>query len=225
MRVSGKLERKNSEQEPKEPKAKYFIVPEGDNTENIYFCGIANNKKYLKIRPLIEIIPIENDETEKGHSHPKKKIDNFNKYLKKNKDNYIFDKKIDKVYFVIDRDPQNLKSKQLDEFIKECEKHKYEICLSNPTFEVFLLMHNNKVLRLNRKKMLKNKKVSKKRRFLERELSSIFGCSKENLRFEAFKDNILNAIKNEKHFCEDLKELKTKLGSNVGKLIESMIEK
>lgn len=220
MRISGKLERYSAS---KEPKAKYYIIPEGDNTEIKYFCGIKDNREELRIKPIIEIIPIENDETEIGHSHPKKKIENFNDDL--NNEKFLFDKDIDKICFIIDRDPKNFKKEQLDDFIKECKNFGYNVFLSNPTFELFLLMHDNKIFDIDKEELLKNKKVSNNKRFLEIKLSEIFGCNKRNLRFNLFKEKIKTAIKNEKQFCEDLEKLKTELGSNVGKLIESMIEK
>lgn len=220
MRISSKLERTSL---GLEPKSKYYIVPEGDKTEIQYFCGIRNNAFDLNIKPIIAIIPVENDETEQGQSHPLRKIENFNKALKE--DIFTYSKDIDKVCFVIDRDPQNFSEKQLDEFIQQCSEHGYEVYLSNPTFELFLLMHDDKVLELDRTEMLENLKQNKSKRFLEVKLSEIFGCNKTNLDFEKFKPNILNAIKNEKEFCENLIDLKNMLGSNVGTLLDSIIEK
>ena len=220
MRIPSKLER---ESKGLEPKSKYYIVPEGDKTEIRYFCGVRDNSEELNINLLIDIIPIENDDDEHGQSHPKKKMENFNKDLNNGK--FTFDNEIDKVCFVIDRDPQNFSETQLDQFIQNCKGYGYEVYLSNPTFELFLIMHNDEILKLNRTEMLENRKISKKKRFLEFKLSEIFGCSKTHLDFTKFKPNIKKAIKNEKNFCEDLQRLKTELGSNVGLLLDSIIEK
>ncbi len=207
-----------------EPKSKYYIIPEGENTEIQYFCGIRDNAIDLNIKPLIEIVPIENDEGEKGQSHPKRKLNNFNKDLEDGKFNY--DKDLDKVVFVIDRDPQNFSEEQLDEFINNCTEKGYCVCLSNPTFEVFLLMHDDAIFKLDPQKMLENKKSRKSKhskRYLELQLSQIFGCSKTKLDFKKFENNIKKAIKNEKNFCEDLEQLKIELGSNVGKLLDTIM--
>ena len=48
---------------------------------------------------------------------------------------FTYDNEIDKVCFVIDRDPQNLSEKQLDDFINNCKNNNYEVYLSNPTFD------------------------------------------------------------------------------------------
>jgi len=218
MRISSKLERTSLRLEPK---SKYYIIPEGEKTEIQYFCGLRDNSEELNIKSLIEIIPIENDDSEHGQSHPKEKIENFNRDLEDGK--FTFDKEIDKVCFVIDRDPQNFSEEQLNNFIKNCAQYGYEIYLSNPTFELFLIMHDDKVLELDRTEMFENRKQSRSKRFLELQLSEIFGCNKKNLNFDKFKFNIKKAIQNEKNFCEDLERLKYELGSNVGKLLDSMI--
>ena len=206
-----------------EPKSKYYIIPEGNNTEIQYFCGIRDNAEELSIKSLIEIVLIENDEDEEGQSHPKRKLSNFNKDLKAGKFTYL--KNFDKVIFVIDRDPQNFSEAQLDEFIQKCENDRYLVCLSNPTFELFLIMHDDRIFDLDRQEMLENRRATRRsRRFLEKKLSEFFECNKTNLNFEKFKPNIKKAIENENKFCEDLEKLKNELGSNVGKLLDSIIE-
>lgn len=221
MRIASKLVRTSREWEPK---SKYYIVPEGEKTEIQYFCGIRDNADELNIKSLIDIIPVENDEDEKGQSHPKEKIQNFNKDLENGK--FTFDKELDKVCFVVDRDPQNFKEEQFDEFKQECEKYGYKFHITNPTFEFFLLLHSDEIFKFDEKEMLKNERQGTRRgkRFLEIKLSEVFGCSKRNIDFEKFKPNIRKAINNEKEFCEELEELKNNLGSNVGKLLDSMME-
>lgn len=206
-----------------EPKSKYYIITEGDNTEIQYFCGIRDNSEDLNIKSLIEIVPVENDEDEKGQSHPKRKLDNFNNSLADDK--FTYNKNFDKAIFVIDRDPQNFSKEQLDEFIKNCDDYGYFVYLSNPTFELFLLMHDDKIFDLDRQEMLENRRRTRRsKRFLEVKLSEIFECNKRNIDFEKFKPNIKKAIKNEKKFCEDLERLKNELGSNVGTLLDEIID-
>ena len=221
MRIPRNLIRKIGD---REPKSKYYIIAEGDRTEFKYFCGIRNNASELKIDALIEIIPLQNEDKEKGQSHPIRKIKNFNETIKNG--GIIFDAAIDRVYFVFDRDPQNFSDSQFDEVKKYVkEQTGYEMCISNPTFELFLLMHTDEILTLDKDKMLLNERQGTKRgkRFLEKEVSRIFGCNKSNLNFEKFKTNIRKAIQNEKYFCEDLEKLKKDLGSNVGVFLDSII--
>lgn len=213
------LERKKGN---KEPKSKYFIVSEGDRTELQYFEGVKENKEEIGIKDLIEIVTIENEKREYGQSHPLRKIDNFNISLGENK--FTYDKEIDKVCFIIDRDPQNFKENQYYEFINKCTEYGYFPYISNPTFEFFLLLHSDDILKIERTKLLENRKVNKNKRFLETQLSNLFDCNKKNIKFCKFKNYIQNAIRNKKNFCEDTIKLKTELGSNVGTLLNEMIK-
>lgn len=219
MREASKLERTSL---GLNPKSKYYIIPEGEKTEIQYFLGIRDNAREININSLIEVIPIENDDEELGQSHPIRKIANFNEDIENNK--FLYDKEIDKVCFVIDRDPQNFSEQQYDNFLKMCKEYNYKVYVSNPTFELFLLLHDDKIFDIDKTAMLENRRVSNSKRFLEVKLSEIFGCNKKNINFEKFKVNIKKAINNEKQFEEDLINLKHNLGSNVGTLLDEMIE-
>lgn len=219
MREASKLERTSL---GLNPKSKYYIIPEGEKTEIQYFLGIRDNAREININSLIEVIPIENDDKELGQSHPIRKINNFNEDIENNK--FLYDKEIDKVCFVIDRDPQNFSEEQFDNFLRMCKDYNYKVYVSNPTFELFLLMHDDKIFDIDKTAMLENRRVSNSKRFLEVKLSEIFGCNKKNINFEKFKVNIKKAINNEKKFEEDLINLKHNLGSNVGTLLDEMIE-
>lgn len=219
MREASKLERTSL---GLNPKSKYYIIPEGEKTEIQYFLGIRDNAREININSLIEVIPIENDDEELGQSHPIRKITNFNEDIENNK--FLYDKEIDKVCFVIDRDPQNFSEQQYDNFLKMCKDYNYKVYVSNPTFELFLLMHDDKIFDIDKTAMLENRRVSNSKRFLEVKLSEIFGCNKKNINFEKFKVNIKKAINNEKQFEESLINLKHNLGSNVGTLLDEMIE-
>ena len=173
MREASKLERTSL---GLNPKSKYYIIPEGEKTEIQYFLGVRDNAAEININSLIEVIPIENDEDELGQSHPLRKINNFNEDIENNK--FLYDKEIDKVCFVADRDPQNFSEEQYDEFLSKCEEYNYKVFISNPTFELFLLMHDDKIFELDKKEMLENRRVSTTKRFLEIKLSEFFGCKR-----------------------------------------------
>lgn len=219
MREASKLERTSL---GLNPKSKYYIIPEGEKTEIQYFLGIRDNAREININSLIEVIPIENDDEELGQSHPIRKINNFNEDIENNK--FLYDKEIDKVCFVIDRDPQNFSEEQFDNFLRMSKDYNYKVYVSNPTFELFLLMHDDKIFGIDKTAMLENRRVSNSKRFLEVKLSEIFGCNKKNINFEKFKVNIKKAINNEKRFEENLINLKYNIGSNVGTLLDEMIE-
>lgn len=208
----------------KEPIKKFFIVTEGDNTEQQYFNGIDMNKEEIGINSLIEICLLENEEDEHGHSHPIKKLENFTKLLKNEDKDIVYYPEIDRVCFVVDRDPKNFFTDQFFEFVKKTGESGYEVYISNPTFELFLLMHDDRIFELDREEMLRNDYTtpSKQKRFLEKKIKEFFGFEKQHIKFDKLKNNIDKAIRNEKQFEENVFELEKNLGSNVGKLLEEM---
>lgn len=64
-----------------EPAKKYFLVFEGQKTEEIYFSALNKNRNNLNINPLIEIIPIIRCFDEGGLSNPQKIVDLLTKNL------------------------------------------------------------------------------------------------------------------------------------------------
>ena len=74
-------------------------------------------------------------------------------------------------------------------------------------------------------KLLENKRVNSNKRskkYSDKMLSEIIGYDKANLNFDMFVGKIDDAIKREKNYCENVEELKDKVGSNIGILIENM---
>ncbi|MCY6371227.1 RloB family protein [Clostridium ganghwense] len=149
-------------------------------------------------------------------------IENIQKYI--DEQEIIYNKDIDKLCLVIDRDKGNVKSSQYDEIIQKCNDKGIKLYVSNPTFEFWLLLHSSELPELDKCKLLKNNKSGKKR-YLEKELTNKFnGYKKHNIKFERFFPYITLAIQQEKSFCEDIHYLKDKLGTNVGLLLSELID-
>lgn len=129
----------------------------------------------------------------------------------------------DKICLIVDRDQYSFVSDQYDYVLKTCNERKYGFYLSNPCFEFWLLLHFDKTLTLDHKKLLANRKVTKTCRYTEQLLKECLGQYKKN-KFNAklLIDNLDKAIINEKKYCEDIKGLKTELGSNIGLLFEEL---
>ena len=58
-----------------EVRKKYFIVTEGEKTEQLYFAMIESRRETLGINPLIEFIPLVRNVSEDGWSNPQKIVD------------------------------------------------------------------------------------------------------------------------------------------------------
>lgn len=140
---------------------------------------------------------------------------------------FTYAEKFDKICFIIDRDRESFvsssKNNQYQYVLKRCKERGFGLYVTNPCFEFWLLLHFDGVFALDREKLLKNPKVTAKRRYVEQELRKIFpGYKKSSYRALELVKNIDRAIDNESHFCEDVVELEKSIGSNIGKLIIDM---
>jgi len=69
---------------------------------------------------------------------------------------------------------------------------------------------------------LENKRVSNQHTFLSKLLSDKFHMNpKTGMKFSKFKDRVRHAIEQEKFLEQDLYKLENKIGSNIGKIIET----
>ena len=138
-----------------------------------------------------------------------------------------YDKEIDIICLVVDRDPESFTEFQFDAVLKICEENNFEFLISNPNFEFWLLLHFNIVNELDQNDLLQNKKINSEAkssvRYITSELRKVLGTFKKNkFKAEILINNIDTAIKNEKNYCESLPDLKYKLGSNIGVFIEKL---
>lgn len=209
--------------ESKNVKIKYIFAFEGNKTELQYFQGIKNESKDININDLVEIIPLERDEDD-TKSHPSRVLDGLLEKIESFSSEH-YDKEIDKVYIVVDRDRQSFKSFQYIPFYEKCCENNISIGLTNPCFELWLLCHLEDFATHDKEELYKNRKTGKKR-FIEKKLAEKLGSyNKEKIDFSKFKDNINNAILNEKTLEQDYQKMKDALGSNIGLIIEDMMKK
>ena len=293
---------------------KYFLVFEGNRTEEIYFNAINELKDKIGINPLIEIISIERTYTEEGWSNPKKILEQLLKDLEEIENGRIsyktlvdkiieiimenekffskiskeisskeiiedikneieslddivenieedceifldiiikklfftieeipniletilknikneqitYSEDIDKMCLIVDRDKKSFKEEQYNYVKEECKKKNFKLYVTNPCFEFWLLLHFDEVHLINKEELLENKRASSKVRFVESELKKYFPYNKNKYNAELLIEKIDLAIENEKKFCENVEELKDKLGSNIGLLIKELKEK
>lgn len=148
--------------------------------------------------------------------------------IKNLKQSLDYDDEIDEVCIIIDRDKASFKKEQYEEVVAICEENNYNLGISNPCFEFWLLLHLSDCKEYNAEDIRINRKISKSRnskRFLEKELATKLGGSynKSNLKFEQFKDHINEAIKNQKLHEMDVVKLENHIGTRVGLIIGKMI--
>ncbi|MGD9494251.1 MAG: RloB family protein [Bacteroidales bacterium] len=198
----------------------YVISIAGEGkTEEHYFDGLSD---YLKGKVIL-IDRLEKDDEEDTKSHPNHV---FN-LLEERRDYWReYGAESDELWMVVDRDRQNVSEKQLENIINKCNESSFNLALSNPTFELWLLLHVSAIDKFDAKKLLENPKKSSnsKKRFLEILLSEISdGYNKSRLDFEKFKPGLEDAIVRAKKLPVSNSELINSLGTSVCLLVEQIL--
>ena len=131
----------------------------------------------------------------------------------------------DKINLIVHRDNISFTETLYKEVKKFCENNHVGYYVSNPCFEFWLYLHFREIEKEKNDVLLKNKYVNKDKRYIENRLHQICGYTKNNLDFQKFESKINDAIKREKNYEENIIGLEKRLGSNVGKLVNEIINK
>lgn len=138
-------------------------------------------------------------------------------------DDGIYDKERDKFLIILDRDKGDFLNYQ--EFIDEF-KDDFLLGITNPCFELWLLLHMensvDNIINPDYQKILQNSKISNNHTFISKIISDEYHMNpKRGMNFSKFKKDVLYAIEQEKKLDQDLYSLENKVGSNIGKIIET----
>lgn len=112
----------------------FIIVVEGETTEPSYFQALDDNKLIIKSRVIPYVVPPEN-----GKSAPKYLISNAE--IAKTECGPLSPR--DEIWIVFDVDEHSGSSRieQIHSALHDIETQKWFVALSNPCFEVWLLLH------------------------------------------------------------------------------------
>lgn len=143
-----------------EPYRQYYFICEGRNTEKWYFEKLIDIRKSLSIHSKIGVSYLEKTGEHENLSSPKALIQFADEQKKNGK--IAFDPKFDKMIVVFDADI--FESQQNDyEEILELGKKNNILGVTNPSFELFLLLHYegsvDEIILPNSEQIIKNKWV------------------------------------------------------------------
>lgn len=138
-----------------------------------------------------------------------------------------YDSDIDHICLIVDRDKKsfivNERINQYQCVIDICNKNNFDLFITNPCFEFWLLLHFDDVGSLDISKLLENPNVTAKKKYTEIELNKRFPFKKNKYDANSLVLKLSTAISNEKRYCEDLRLLEHAVGSNLGKLFDQII--
>lgn len=215
--------RPSDKEEQVEPFRKYYFICEGANTETFYFEKLIDLRKELGIHPLIDIRLWEKTEGDKNISFAKN-LAAFAKEQKSLAENE-FDLDRDKMIIVFDGDIFEEKVQGYNELIASIEEQDIA-AVSNPGFELFLLLHIDgsfeKYIQGHEVDFLTM--VDGKYAYAYNALLDATGMNaKKNVNIGNLAEDIIIAIRQEKLINQDIHQLKGKVSSNIGLIIEGII--
>ncbi|MGF7138385.1 RloB family protein [Roseimarinus sediminis] len=221
LRIKNTFGERPVESATRTAKSLYVISIAGEGkTEEQYFDGIYD----LNRSELIRIERLEKADETDTKSHPNHVIE-----LLDERKEYWEAHGVDpnELWMVVDRDQQNVNKDQLLKIIKRCKIEGYNLALSNPTFEFWLLLHLTSIELYNKEILLSNPKATakSKKRYLEKELSKLLGgYNKNKLHFEKFEKGIKDAVSRAKELSVDNLAIIDELGTSVCLLVEKLIK-
>ena len=207
-----------------EPLRKYYFICEGANTETFYFKKLIDLRKNLGIHPLIDIRLWEKTDKDRNISFAKNLVEFANKQKELAEND--FDVEHDRMIIVFDGDIFEEKVEGYDKLIEDIEKSDIA-AVSNPNFELFLLLHKEGSYEYyikGREEYFLNM-VDGKYSYAKDVLLNITGMnSKKNPQIGDLAKDIMIAIKQEKYINQDIYNIKGRISSNIGLIIEGIIK-
>ena len=223
---SGWTRRPTDSMPQQEPYKKYFFICEGSNTETYYIRSLINNKRELNIKSVIEILLLERTGEDKAKSHPKQLLEFAKTQKGSGKKN--FDAKRDKFVIVFDADRFEYHDKNYDSIVTDAENSGYILGITNPSFELFLLLHRPnsyiEIIEPLKDEFLKKKNLSGDNHLITKKFSEVFGINpKRSKKVGDLISNLHIAVMQEKNLNQDIHKCKGQLTCNIGQIIQSII--
>jgi len=107
------------------------IATEGEKCEPFYFDCLKKSEQFLNPRVHLEIIPSTGGKS--SPSYVLNKLNEFRSEFRIRED--------DELWMVVDRDFKSWTQAELSQCLTKCKQKKYRIGLSNPNFEIWILLH------------------------------------------------------------------------------------
>lgn len=185
----GRVKRNFQRPENKRTAKLIVIATEGRVTERIYFEALAENFDSTKVH--VEVIEKLDD-----NSSPDAVLEQLNSFA----DEFNLDED-DELWMVIDRDYQSWEIGMIKSVAQIChQKRGYYLAISNPAFELWLLLHLvdcSELREQEREDLFKNAKVTQNKTYSKKMLSEILdGFNEAKYDAQKFIPSVDKAIKN-----------------------------
>ena len=212
-----------------EPYRHYYFICEGQNTEKWYFEKLIDIRKTLSIHSEIKLVYLEKTGEDEHLSNPTQLIDFADQ--QKSNDEIPFDPKFDKMIVIFDADIfENTHNNYNQVITKGLQKN--ILGITNPSFELFLLLHYpnsvEQLILVDQVNIIANKWVGNghnRKRYIEDVFRKKSGMRpKRNSAIGELAHDVLIAIEQEKKLNNNILACKGKITSNIGCIIKSIID-
>lgn len=191
-----------------------IIATEGKCTEKQYFEEL----RFRNGKPNIHVEILPTHDTDSSPKHVLERLDEFKKQ-------YKFSNGLDELWMVIDVDSWG--DVKIAEIAQLCQQKRYNLAVSNPCFEAWLLLHFQSIEEypIEEQRTLLHNKREGARTALEKELLRICGeYNKSNLNMDYFIPNIRDAIERSRILDDNNSRWPQSFGTRVYLLVEKIID-
>ena len=192
------------------------IATEGMVTETKYFNDLAFDEKYRN--PKIHVEILERSATASAPNHIIHELDKFRRQFRLNE--------YDELWLVIDVDRWG--DAKLSDIATQCEQKVYQLAVSNPCFELWLLLHVKSLDEYAADELsdIANNSRANGRTWLEKELLELCGSyDKSNLNTSHYIPYVETAIQRAQEIDANLEHRwPNQIGTRVYLLAKSIIE-
>lgn len=153
-----------------------------------------------------------------GHSNPLKRLEALKQWKENHSQIEGFDNK-DEYWLICDRDDSSFTSQQYDDVILECQKEGIHLIVSNPAFQVWLLLHFTADLQQYKLEQYESSSQCVKNA-IEPAIRSYDAQYKHgNINMKIYKPLMRDAIRNSVGYSHDVQDLKCRIGTNFRSLL------
>lgn len=211
-------------EEIKKPLSKFYFLCEGSKTERYYFEALFEylNKRNTAMRVLP--LYVERTEEDETVSCLIRLAEYASEIRADEEKKYGFNDQLDKTVLIFDADIYKNRSKEFKELLENVSADNI-IGVTQPSIELFLLLHRENAYKQyiapKKEELFENKKVSNRRRFVDKYFSECYGVNpKTNSAVAGLAEDYLLAIQEEKQLNKNVSKAAEQLTSNIGEIIE-----
>lgn len=211
------------------PRSRCFLIAEGVNTEYWYFSGLAAKLDREGKPETIEIRLVERTGEDRNSSNPKALAEQARLIFEDVDGRYGYDREADRIVVVFDADiykgNKAAYATALEQFAGLAE-----VAVTNPSFELFLLLHvpgsYEQIILPHEKELVANVRSGSGRRRLMSELANQ-ACGinlKKNPGVARLADSFEVAVEQEPRLNQEASAAMGRLTSNVAKVICGLVK-